>query len=101
MPVKRIDPELLDLFQRRVAEGAVGASAMRNQGSKDVVRRVRAYLSDLNLGYFVVKREKLFRGRLDRHTELLRRRLPSGAKHWGTARKALTLFLQDITGSTL
>lgn len=91
-----IDPKLADLFQIRVAEGAVGPSAMRNQGNSKVVHHARQYLAAIDLTRFAVKREALFRALLDRHTEQLRRRLPARAKHWGTARKALNLFLRDI-----
>jgi hypothetical protein len=90
------DSELRRLFQIRVAEGAIGPSAMRNQGSKRVVRNARRYLSHIDLSRIAVRRESAFRAILDRHTERLRRSLPPKAKHWGTARKALNLFLRDI-----
>ncbi len=87
---------LLDLFQKRVAEAAVGPSALRNQGNEGVVERARQYLKTLDLGTFVVSSERRFRAVLDRRTEALRERLPARAKHWGTARKALNLFLRDV-----
>ncbi len=88
--------ELTRLFQVRVAEGAIGPSAMRNQGNRRVVHCARRYLAGVDLTSFVVHREAAFRRKLDWHTEHLRQRLPPRAKHWGTARKALNLFLRDV-----
>jgi hypothetical protein len=94
--MKTSDLELVKLFQARVAEGAIGPSAMRNQGNTGVVRRARQYLAVMNLSDFSSFTESLFQRALDKHTEQLRRRLPARARHWGTARKALNLFLRDV-----
>jgi hypothetical protein len=94
--MRKFSTDFIVLFQKRAAEGSIGPSAMRNQGNRHVVRQARKYLSSLDLSQFVTKSESQFRTALDHHTELLRRQLPSNAKHWGTARKAMNLFLRDI-----
>jgi len=94
--MKSLKQDLLDAFRKRVAESAVGASALRNQGSEGVVRRAREYLKTLDLASFVLPSEGEFRAALDRETEGLRKWLPAQAQHWGAARKALNLFLRDV-----
>jgi len=37
----------------------------------------------------------VFERLLDQETLTFKRRLPAGARHWGTARKALDVFLRD------
>ena len=86
--------EFVDLVRRRIVQTAVGASAMRSQG-KGVVGAARRALEDLELRRFRVKRAKRFAAVLDEETEVLRKKLPPGSQNWGTARKALNLFLRD------
>lgn len=94
--MKSTNQELTGLFQIRVAEGAIGPSAMRNQGNKNVVRNARQFLTEIDLTKFSARTDRQFRSVLNKHTDQLRRRLPSRAKHWGTARKAINLFLRDV-----
>lgn len=86
---------LIAKLQCRTAEFSIGASTLRNQGAKGVVARARALLKDLDLRLYSCKSRGAFRRQLDTDTEWIRRRLPSGARHWGTARKALNIFLRD------
>jgi len=88
--------EMTILFRERAAEAAIGPSSVRNQGNKGVVEKAREYLKTVPLESFVVPTERRFRAVLDLHTEALRKSLPVRAKHWGTARKVLNLFLRDI-----
>jgi hypothetical protein len=88
-------PQLLELLQRRLAETAIGASTLRNQGNSGVVARARRHLGTVDLRRFAVKRDTSFHAALNDQTEALRRAFPSRAKHWGTARKALNIFLRD------
>jgi len=88
--------QLLKLFQHRVSELAVGSSALRNQGAKEVIKISRVYFDSLNLTSFVKQNEIDFKKRLNSATKRLVNRLPEGAKNWGTARKALNLFLRDV-----
>jgi hypothetical protein len=94
--MKKLDPDFVRCLQRRIAEGAVGPSALRNQGNRNVIARARTFLGELDLTRFVVGREPEFRKTLDRCTEQLRRAFPPRARHWGAARKALNLFLRDV-----
>ena len=91
-----MDEELMDLLRQRVVEGAVGSTALRNQGSPNVIAFARKSLKKVNVANFVVEKEEDFRAVLERETESIRKSLPVGAKNWGAARKALNLFLRDI-----
>jgi hypothetical protein len=90
---------LINQIHNRVAQTAVGPSALRNQGGRYVVQRAREFLRRIDLSRFNVKTEAEFRRRLDKLTEALRSSLPPGARNWGTARKALNLFLRDAVYS--
>src|SRR5437667_5080785 len=90
---------LIKQVHNRVAQTAVGASALRNQSGRYVVQRAREFLRRIDLSRFNVKTEAAFRRRLDNLTESLRSSLPQGARNWGTARKALNLFLRDAAYS--
>lgn len=83
-------------MQRYIAVTAIGPSALRNQGSKGVIRAAQKYLATVDLGVFRAEDEATFLRTLDKETEKLRRTLPREAQNWGAARKALNLFLRDI-----
>jgi hypothetical protein len=83
-------------MQRYIAVTTIGPSALRNQGSKGVIKAAQKHLSDIDLGAFRAKDEVSFLCVLDNHTEKLRCALPREAQNWGAARKALNLFLRDI-----
>jgi hypothetical protein len=87
-------------MQNRIAEAAVGPSALRNQGAPGVVGVARKCFKELDLGTFTVASERGFVQRLDASTENLRKRFPRGARNWGAARKALNLFLRDALYNT-
>jgi hypothetical protein len=87
---------LIKLFKHRISELAVGPSALRNQGARGVVGIARAYFDTLNLSSFVTQNEKDFQRRLNLVTGILVKKLPNGAKNWGTARKGINLFLRDV-----
>lgn len=44
---------------------------------------------------FVVRSQPQFLAKLDAETCRLQTVLPAGTRHWGSARKALNLFLRD------
>ena len=92
--------QFLRTMQNRIAETAVGPSALRNQGAPGVVGVARRFFKKMDLGMFAVAKEKRFVQRLDVATEHLRRRFPRGARNWGAARKALNLFLRDALYNT-
>src|SRR6266487_3891036 len=90
-------PDLIDRVRYRVAQTAVGPSALRNQGGPNVVQRARRFLGRIDLNTFNVRAEARFRAQLDESTAELQSYLPQGARNWGTARKALSLFLRDAS----
>src|SRR5262249_39672812 len=79
----------------RLAEIAVGPSALRKQGAPGVIAAARAFLKCLDLRSFVRPEGSAFLSELDAATVSLQEILPTGARHWGAARKALNLFLRD------
>lgn len=87
--------EFLKHIQNRVAETCVGASSLRNQGAGGVLEVVRAYFATMPLDMFATPTEERFLVVLNNETEKLRCSLPKGAQNWGTARKAINLFLRD------
>jgi hypothetical protein len=88
--------KFISLVHNRIAELAVGSSALRNQGARQVVSKSRIFLKSLRLSKFATSREITFQKQLDFSTQALLRRLPRRARNWGTARKALNLFLRDV-----
>ncbi|MBA2501944.1 MAG: hypothetical protein H0V27_03605 [Pyrinomonadaceae bacterium] len=87
--------KFLEHIQNRVAETCVGASSLRNQGAGGVLKVVREYFATMPLDMFVAPTEERFLVVLNNETEKLRRLLPQSAQNWGTARKAINLFLRD------
>ena len=85
---------MLPLIEKRLAETAVGASALRSQGAKGVIAAAREHLRSLNLKDFTDA--DTFRQRLDVETDGMLARFPDGCNSWGGARKALNLFLRDV-----
>lgn len=83
-------------MQRYIAVTTVGPSALRNQGSKGVIKAAQQHLATIKLSRFRKHREPPFIRALDEATTELKRSLPKGAQNWGAARKALNLFLRDI-----
>ncbi len=82
-------------LKRRTAELAIGSSTLRNQGAAGVVKVTRQFLANLDLKSFSVNSVQEFNKALDQSTEDLIQALPEGARNWGTARKALNIFLRD------
>jgi len=90
-PDSKID--LISMIQQFAAVDSVGVSAMRNQGP-GVLKAVQRYLGHLRLDDIPVKSEKEFGVWLAERTEGLLRAMPLNTRPWGTARKALSLFLR-------
>lgn len=88
-------PPSVEQFRRRVANVAIGTSTLRNQGASGVNAAARTFLAGMDLTAFVRGLEFEFVAELDRQTEALRGSLPPDARHWGTARKAINLFLGE------
>ena len=93
--------DFIRILHNRIAELAVGPSALRNQGATGVINAAREYFKKADALFFVAANKREFGHRLDRATEELRRRFPRNARHWGTARKAINLFLRDVSYSSV
>jgi hypothetical protein len=88
--------DLMTFLLQRIAEGAVGPSALRNQGAKGVITAARGFLKSLDLADFSATSQDRFLDILNSHTSGMQRHLPPRARHWGAARKVLNLFLRDV-----
>ena len=88
--------EFLRKIQNRLASGATSSSALRNPGAPGVPRAARRFLRRLDLKPLGKVPPGRYTKTLDTWTERLRRKLPRGAKNWGTARKALNIFLVEV-----
>lgn len=86
-------PTFLDLIQSRIAQAAIGASSLRNQGKSKVVEKSRNFCSAIVLSTYT---PKTFASQLDKDTRKLLKKLGMKETQWGTARKALNLFLRDV-----
>ncbi|MDW7762062.1 MAG: hypothetical protein SCM96_15655 [Acidobacteriota bacterium] len=89
--------QLLQAFQSRTARISVGASTVRGRGNAGVVAAARRHLRQLDLSMFG---QPQFFDNLNVATIALRDSLPSGARHWGLARKVLNIFLRDCLYNT-
>lgn len=90
------DDQFYQDMQRYIAVTTVGPSALRNQGSKGVIKAAQNYLALIDLASFRTKDEQIFLTILEARTGELKEAFPRGAQNWGAARKALNLFLRDI-----
>ena len=88
-------PKTIEYLRRRTAELAIGNSTLRNQGARGVAKAARTFLANIDIKSFSVTSEQEFSATLDRATIALSQALPEGARNWGTARKALNIFLRD------
>ena len=85
----------LSALQRFTAISAVGVSALRRQGV-GVIHRIREYLAVLDLSDLAeIKNETGFDAWLDRTTEGIVNNRERPEIKWGSARKAINLFLRD------
>jgi len=89
------EDKFIEAIKNHVSEIAIGASALRNQGSSGVIKIAREYFKEMNLTDFIKTNESDFLIVLDNHTEKLQNSFPTGAKNWGAARKAMNLFIRD------
>ena len=88
--------ELLKVLLNRTINAGIGPSALRNQGSKNVVAAARHYLRKVNFKKLSFLSQSNFYHALDLHTVRMQQSFPGKARHWGAARKALNLILRDI-----
>ena len=91
--------ELIKALHRRVASTSIGASTARGMGPVGTIPAARKFLADLSLARFRCRSAGGFQRTLDCVTDEYVEELPRGARHWGSARKFLNLFLRHIVYS--
>ena len=89
-----MNPKTIKMIQRFVAFDCIGPSSLRNQGA-GVISATREYLAGINLRNIPRTNQKAFRKWIDHHTHSLLDTLPIRNRPWGSARKALNLFLRS------
>jgi hypothetical protein len=93
-----MEREFRRALQVRTAQAAIGPSTLRNQGGPGVVKAAREALVRVDLARFVTPSREEFGRELNRVTLRIQRKLPP--RRWGTARKALNIFLRDVLYNT-
>lgn len=87
--------KFIDHVQTQVAELAIGASALRNQGGSGLIASARAFFKTIDLAGLSNLSGEDFSKFLDSATDDLKNQFSDGARNWGAARKAINLFLRD------
>jgi len=85
--------DFLQFVQYYVANIAIAGSTLRNQGAEGVVRTARSFVAHLDLTQLKRMPLSAYAGCLDTWTNELVHKFPAGAKNWGTARKAINVFM--------
>lgn len=88
-------PPSIEAYLLRLANRTIGPSTLRNQGASGVTAAARQFLAHVPLHRFATASEHDYRTELDAQTATFIECLPEGAQNWGTARKALNLFLGE------
>ena len=91
-----MNKNIILLIQRKIAPGSIGPSTLRGMGPKGTIEKTRMYLCKIDLHDFKVRSGKGFNRVLDRYTSHLKRKLPKGARYFGSARKSLNIFLRSV-----
>jgi len=87
--------DFISTLQRRTGVTAVGPSALRRQG-RGVLAAAQRFLGAIDLTRVPTSSTQRYRKWLDDRTEALLDSLPVAGRPWGTARKALNLFMRDV-----
>lgn len=88
--------EFCKLLQRRIGRTSIGPSTARGMGPKGTISAARSYLEMFDLRRISRARsESEFRSRLNMATGELQKKLPKGARYWGSSRKFLNIFLRS------
>lgn len=80
--------------QLKTATSAIGPSALRNQGT-GILKKAQKYCSEMDLSIFSSMTKNEFLRQLDEDTERMLDLFGLRYRPWGTARKALNLYLRD------
>ena len=87
--------DFIRAVQKRLA-GAIGPSTLRNQGAPGATKAARDFLAPLHLSELKELDTQAYSETLDCWTNQLIEELPPGAQRWGTARKALNVFMLEV-----
>jgi hypothetical protein len=75
---------------------ALSVSVVRRMGPEGTLDSIRDFIKKrIDLREVSTADPSEYRSVLDELTDKLRSRMPSGARHWGVARKCLNLFFRD------
>lgn len=89
--------ELASQMHQWVAYTSVGPSTVRGQRSPGLVTKLRQLLAEVDLNEFSGCDPSDFDDLLNHQTATVKRRMPTGVRHWGIARKVLNIFLRGAT----
>lgn len=84
-------------LQDHLAESSITNTALRNQGASGVVQKARDHVKALDLRCLALVGHAGFVEILDRETTAMLRSFPHSVQgKWGSARKAINLFLRSV-----
>jgi len=83
-------------MQRYEANISISGSTLRKQGAEGVAEAARDFLAELDLSELKKIKPADYPKILEKWTEDLKQKLPKGAKRWGTARKAINVFMVQV-----
>jgi hypothetical protein len=89
-------PEFIKALHRRIASSSIGASTARRMGPVGTIAIARTFLANSSLARFKCRSAASFQRTLDQVTREYIGGLPRGARHWGSARKFLNIFLRHV-----
>jgi hypothetical protein len=87
--------KLVELMLARAAKGSVGPSTARGMGPPGTIAAAKNFLLEFELKKIKTSSEKAFRVSLNETTVLLQQSLPKGARHWGSSRKFINIYLRN------
>lgn len=90
-----MNTEFLELLKRRIANTAILPATARNMGPPGTIDKVRAALRALDLKKLRAATERTYLKRLDAATETLQAALPARARHFGSARKFVNIYIRS------
>lgn len=90
-----MNQQFLVLLQKRMGSTSLGPSTARKMGPPGTIQAARSFLASIDLARFEASEESGFLKALNAVTGELQAALPDGARHWGSARKFLNIFLRD------
>lgn len=91
-----MNKDFVSLLQKRIGGTSIGPSTARGMGPKGTIAAGRRFLQELQLQRLKVRSKKKFLEELDCLTAEFIDALPKEARHWGSSRKFLNIFLRGV-----